>query len=104
VRVPPGAQTVPWLKKLREQQIAVRDYEHTPLVNIQGWSQVPRGQSLFESIVVFESYELNSALRAQGGNWARREFSLFEKPNNALVLAAYGGGTRVPPRVPETSF
>jgi len=30
--------------------VALRKYEHTPLVNIQGWSDVPRGTPLFESI------------------------------------------------------
>jgi len=50
VRIDPESEFVPLLQQLRVQQVALRKYEHTPLVNIQGWSDVPRGTPLFESI------------------------------------------------------
>ncbi|MFP5274543.1 amino acid adenylation domain-containing protein [Coleofasciculus sp.] len=90
VQVNPDLPLVPWLKALREQWISLRDYEHTPLVNIQEWSEVPRGESLFESLLVFENYELNAALKRQGGKWSDREFELLEQPNYPLTLAVYG--------------
>ena len=39
---------IPWLKNLQAQQFRARQYEHTPLVDVQGWSSVPRGTPLFE--------------------------------------------------------
>lgn len=53
---------LPWLKQLQEQLVEMREYEYTPLVKIQEWSEVPRDQSLFESLVVFEKVTTNQAL------------------------------------------
>jgi hypothetical protein len=44
-----------WLKQLQAHLVEMRQYEYTPLVDIQGWSDVPRGTPLFESFVVFEN-------------------------------------------------
>jgi amino acid adenylation domain-containing protein len=81
---------VPWLWELREQHIAVRDHEQTPLGHVVGWSDVPRGTPLFESIVVFDYARLNTRLRERGGSWLDREFRFLEDPAFALVLHAYG--------------
>ena len=47
---------IPWLQALQERQVEARAYEQTPLVEVQGWSAVPRDLPLFESVLVFESY------------------------------------------------
>ncbi len=44
-----------WLKDIHSQQITLRQYEHTPLAQIQKWSEIPKGSSLFESILVFQN-------------------------------------------------
>lgn len=46
------------VKALRAQWVSMREYEHTPLTKIHGWSSVPSGQPLFETIVVFENSHL----------------------------------------------
>ncbi|HEX8650844.1 MAG TPA: amino acid adenylation domain-containing protein, partial [Pyrinomonadaceae bacterium] len=89
VRVSPEMSLLDWLKELRAQHIETRAYEHNPLVKIQEWSDVPRGVPLFESLLVFENYQLNSTLRAQGGDWRNREFRLLERTNYPLTLAGY---------------
>ncbi|MGL5922312.1 amino acid adenylation domain-containing protein [Chroococcidiopsis sp.] len=88
VDVSPQQQLLPWLQELRSQWVTLRDYEHTPLVNIQGWSDVPCGTPLFNSLLVFENYELNSALRAQGSRWQNLEFRLEEQTNYPLTLVS----------------
>jgi amino acid adenylation domain-containing protein len=89
VRVPGEMPLLQWLKELRTQWIALREYEHTPLVKIQGWSDIPAGQPLFESLLVFENYQLNSKLQEQGGKWENREFRLLERTNFPLTVAGY---------------
>lgn len=79
-----------WLKELRSQWVAMRDYEHTPLVKIQRCSDVPPGKPLFESIVVFENHELNTTLRSQGGRWENLQVQLAEQTNCPLTLLGYG--------------
>ncbi len=56
VQVAPGTPLLPWLKSLQDQGIEMREYEFSPLVQVQKWSQIPGARSLFESIVVFENY------------------------------------------------
>jgi natural product biosynthesis luciferase-like monooxygenase protein len=79
----------PWLRQIRASQLAVREYEHTPLTAVQSWSEVPRGTSLFESIVVFENYLLNSKMRSLETDWTNREVHLIERTNYAITLYGY---------------
>ena len=52
-----------WLKKLQERQFEVRQYEQTPLAQLQRWSEVPRGLPLFNSILSFENYPIDDSIQ-----------------------------------------
>ena len=95
VRVSISSETLllPYLKELRAYNLASRAHEDTPLVKIREWSDVPGNSPLFESLLVFENYELNSTLHALGGDWVNREFRLFEKTNYPL-LPGWMSGTK----------
>ena len=80
-----------WLTTLRAQWRELRDHEHTPLVQIHKWSDVPHDKPMFDSIVMFENYELNERLREKGGSWATRTFHLYEQTGYPLTLTAYAG-------------
>ncbi|MBA2285819.1 MAG: AMP-binding protein, partial [Ktedonobacteraceae bacterium] len=56
VPVPAEATLLPWLAQLQTRQAEARQYDFSPLVQVQGWSEIERGQPLFESLLVFESY------------------------------------------------
>ena len=43
----------------------MRDYEHTPLANVQAWSEVP-GNTLFQTTVRFENQSWDSLSRMLG--------------------------------------
>jgi amino acid adenylation domain-containing protein len=64
VRVRPDAPLNRWLEELQEAQSEMRQFEYSSLVQIQGWSEVPRGLPLFESLLVFENYPTGSAFDA----------------------------------------
>ena len=91
VQVKSQAPLLPWLNEVRQQWMALRDHEHTPLVNVQAWSEVPAGSSLFQSTVMFENYHLDTALRNQGGTWVNRRVRLTVQTNYCLNLAAFDG-------------
>src|SRR6266850_4347710 len=55
VRVSPHQAVLSWLKELQAQQSEQQQYESSSLLDIQGWSDMPRGVPLFESIFVFEN-------------------------------------------------
>lgn len=50
-----------WLRNIQSQQLAMQGLEQTPLVSVQKWSEIPAGESLFESIVVFENFPKDTA-------------------------------------------
>ncbi len=79
-----------WLMTLRQQQLGVRGYEHTPLVNIQKWSSVPADMPLFDSLLVFDYEQLNTSLRSLGPAWHTREFQIIERTNYPITVYAYG--------------
>jgi amino acid adenylation domain-containing protein len=90
VSIDPESELVTLLRGLRAQQVALRDYEHTPLVKVQGWSDLPRGMPLFETILVFDTHTLDTRLRALGGAWSGRGFLALGQTNYPLTVIAYG--------------
>ena len=91
VKIDPEAELGTWLQALRAQQLALRDYEHTPLVRVQGWSEVQRGTPLFETLVVYEHETLDAQMRVSGERWATRALQYYGQTNFPLTVAAYGG-------------
>ena len=50
-----------FLRQLQAINLDARQYEHTPLAQIQRWGGAA-GQALFDSIIVFENYPMHKAL------------------------------------------
>lgn len=87
----PGHKTVgDWLQALRDSERAVRPHDQAPLMSVQGWSEIGRGQQLFDSLVVYDHQVLDSQMKAQGDAFANRRFRLIERTNYPLTLYAYG--------------
>ncbi|MDC0774110.1 condensation domain-containing protein, partial [Streptomyces sp. HD] len=55
-RVPAERPVVEWLRELQQEHVELRQYEYTSLVDAQNWSAAPKGERLFDSILVFENY------------------------------------------------
>ncbi|MBV8859296.1 MAG: amino acid adenylation domain-containing protein, partial [Acidobacteria bacterium] len=90
--VPGDARLRPWLKELQRQQVEARQYEHSPLVEVQGWSEVPRGRPLFESLLVFENYPVSESADGGGRPALRvRGVQSHEKVNYPLSLVIAPG-------------
>lgn len=91
VQVSPEAFVLDWLKQIQVQQAELRQYEYSPLIQVQGWSNVPRGLPLFESIVVFENYPVDASLQKQGGSLKIHNVRAVERTNYPLTLVAEPG-------------
>ena len=63
VRLEGAARVDEWLRALQEDAATLREHQYTPLVEVQKWSDVPAGEALFESLVAFENYPMDAALR-----------------------------------------
>jgi amino acid adenylation domain-containing protein/non-ribosomal peptide synthase protein (TIGR01720 family) len=67
VRIRPDATVRDWLREVHGELAALRRYELTPLVRVQGWSGLPRGVPLFESMIAFENVPGGGAPAAAAG-------------------------------------
>jgi amino acid adenylation domain-containing protein len=77
------------LRDLRQQSVALRAHEHTPLNEAQTCSEVARGCALFETFLMFEDQDLGDALRAAGGGeWQGTAIALHEQPSLPLSVLA----------------
>ncbi len=91
-----------WLAAFQAQQADLRQYEHTPLVQIQGWSDVPRDTPLFDTLMVFENYPTDKALAQQLSPKGSSELRLtavksLEQTNYPLTFVAGVGSTSAGP-------
>ena len=68
VRLQGAAKVREWLAELQRGQVEAREYEYTPLVEVQRWSQVPEGGALFESLVVFENFPVDQVVAEAAGD------------------------------------
>ena len=64
VEVEGEAEVGRWLQALQAEQAEMRQYEYSPLVEVQGWSEVERGVPLFETLLAYENFP---TVQAQSG-------------------------------------
>ncbi|MCG3119499.1 MAG: Linear gramicidin synthase subunit B [bacterium] len=79
VQVDPVEQLAAWLKKLQAKQVEMRQYEFSPLVQVKKWSELPAGLPMFESILIFENWFGDFALRSENGALQVRDMAGFQK-------------------------
>jgi non-ribosomal peptide synthetase component F len=91
VHVDENAEVLPWLTEIQTGQVAMREREQTPLVFVQDWSDVPRGQPLFESLVVFENYPVEAALAERAGSLGIESGRILERTNFPFTLMVAPG-------------
>nr|HDS0973294.1 hypothetical protein [Pseudomonas putida] len=94
IGAPRAEQTVAeWIGQVQAGNLAVREFEHTPLYDVQRWAG-QGGDALFDSILVFENYPVSEALQ-QGAPGGLRfgEVVVQEQTNYPLTLVVELGAT-----------
>lgn len=89
IRLSPDESLIKWLKEIRLQSSSLQSHIHSDLMKVQTWSDISKDTPLFDHIVIFERYSLQSALRALGGKWEMREFELRRQPNYPLTVYGF---------------
>jgi amino acid adenylation domain-containing protein/thioester reductase-like protein len=79
------------LKDLQAQQVESEQFSYSSLAEIQGLSDVPKGTSLFESIVVFENYPVDTAVLEGNKNFSLSNFRWIEQTNYPLTVLVSPG-------------
>ncbi|MFO0760704.1 MAG: amino acid adenylation domain-containing protein [Byssovorax sp.] len=72
-RLDPEQPVRAFLSALQVQQADIRELEHTPLVTVQGYSEVPRGTPLFEGLLVFENFPVEELVSDSGAREPGKE-------------------------------
>ena len=88
VKVPADRSLISWLQTLQSQQIEAQQYEYTPLIQVQQWSDVPKDLPLFESILVFENYPVDASIAEFGIEMEIEETQSIESTNYPLTISA----------------
>jgi amino acid adenylation domain-containing protein len=79
-----------WLTRVREFNMAVRDFEHAPLSEMRRWSALARSRPIAETLFSYENASMNTVLRAADPAWQRRDVELIEQLNFPLTIETFG--------------
>ncbi|TQF08741.1 AMP-binding protein, partial [Myxococcus llanfairpwllgwyngyllgogerychwyrndrobwllllantysiliogogogochensis] len=111
VFVDDGTTALSWLQQLHTQQLELRQFEHTSLVRLHGWSDVPRGTPLFESLFIVENFPIDAAVNSAGDALGIRDFTIVDQtdtpleayviPGDSLELRLLFDAARFEPSIPE---
>jgi amino acid adenylation domain-containing protein len=88
VQVTTDSFVLPWLSELQERQVESRQYEHTPLVQVQRWSDVPAGTLLFDSLLVYENYPMDLTLTERDGAIKVEDLLVVQAANYPITMTA----------------
>ncbi|MGH3842539.1 MAG: non-ribosomal peptide synthase/polyketide synthase, partial [Pseudonocardiaceae bacterium] len=81
---------VSWLRELQSEQIESRRFDFLSLAQVQTYSDLPAGNALFDSMVVFENYPFDSAAVTDAGV-ALHDIHVRETTNFPLSVSASMG-------------
>ena len=91
VQVAADTQVLALIKDLQAQLLESEQYSYSSLAEIQGWSEIPRGTSLFDSIVVFENLPVDAALSSHNNSFALETIQVSQETNYPLTVIALPG-------------
>ncbi|PNK03160.1 non-ribosomal peptide synthetase, partial [Cylindrospermopsis raciborskii S14] len=87
----PDKPVATWLKEVSDRILAISEHSYSSLVDIQGWSNINRGESLFESIVVYENYPVGEKIRNHNDDLIISDVESLEKNHYPITLYALPG-------------
>lgn len=86
VLLPREADVIAWLQALQASQFEARQYDFSPLVQIQAWTGVGEERALFDTIIAFENYPVHTNAIANGPH-----VRLVERTNYPLSVSVMPG-------------
>ncbi|MDM9585830.1 non-ribosomal peptide synthetase [Nostoc sp. GT001] len=91
VQVSGHISVLSWFHRLQQQQVELLQYQYSSLVQIQEWSQIPRGTPLFDSFVSFQNHPLNLSLIEENSGLKIINVRSFFETNYPLSLTVEPG-------------
>ncbi len=78
-----------WLQMIQEKSLSALPFEHVSPVDIQQCSDVPLSNRLFESLLVFQNYEMSQGVSTLGSNITVKGIELPQTTNYPLTLVIH---------------
>jgi non-ribosomal peptide synthetase component F len=91
VQVTPDDRLLSWLQAVQERQSEASQFEYSPLVQVQAWSDMPPRQPLFDNILVFENYPWDPTTLVQIPNLHLRQMRWVSKTTYPLTVTVLPG-------------
>jgi amino acid adenylation domain-containing protein len=91
VRISPASSLLPWLKALQNQQAEARRFEFCSLVDIRRWSGLLHGESVFESLLVFQNIPVDMSVLEPSRRLRLVDISNAERTNYPLSVTIRPG-------------
>ncbi|WP_161915248.1 non-ribosomal peptide synthetase [Methylosinus sp. C49] len=97
VQVQPTSALGPWLRKIQDHNLALRNYEYSPLSDVQACSGFPHGAPLFDVLLITQNYPVDPGLWDRIGAAGISAFQSYEQTNYPLTIMAVprGDGLRL---------
>ena len=91
VRIAGEEPLLAWLHRLQERRLESSLYEYSPLVDVQTWSGLPAGTPLFDTILTYQNFPLDSSLDQSGLGLEIRRAEQSAQNSNPLTFLAVPG-------------
>ncbi|MFM7717619.1 MAG: condensation domain-containing protein, partial [Microcystis sp.] len=91
IQVKPDTSALTLLKDLQAQLVESNQYSYSSLAEIQTWSEIPGGASLFDSIVVFENYPVDATAVLGNDSFCLENIQVSQQTNYPLTLIVLPG-------------
>jgi len=86
VTAAPDEPLLDWLSRLQRRQFELAQHQYVPLEFIQKWTKVPWRYRLFDSLIVFQNYEVDESARRLGSDVQLAPIAAPETTNYPLTL------------------
>lgn len=86
----PSQRVSDWLAELQASNLTLQEHGHTPLYRIQQLAGQP-GQELFDSLLVFENFPVDKALRGKHGGPRLADLTISERTHYPVSLSVESG-------------
>ncbi|NJO81276.1 MAG: amino acid adenylation domain-containing protein [Blastochloris sp.] len=93
VQVDPTRHLSEWMHEIQQNFSHLTQYEYTPLVQVQEWSELPNEIPLFETLMVFENYPLEDTLEEQESHLDVQGEHLSGRTNYPITLVVMPGAS-----------
>jgi amino acid adenylation domain-containing protein/non-ribosomal peptide synthase protein (TIGR01720 family) len=80
-----------WLAEIQKQQGDLEQFSYSSLIDVHGWSQVPRTIPLFETILVFENFPFTDTAKSADFGIKINSAYLNEQTNYPVTAVAVPG-------------